>query len=267
MDISIGQVWRDKDKRRDTTIEIIRVVETPTGVHEVVGLVVGTEEERVYQIERLTSRWTLVTAKKAQPVTPKYKTREQWLVAAIDLITKKIFNPAKFEVPEVRVSVGWPGGRGKKQGVRGQCFSTDTTTDKVAQIFVSPAEADVQTVLAVVAHELIHAVDDCKSDHKSGFIKIAREIGFLPKWTSSDNRTDELSSKLLAVAEKLGPYPHAAIEIGERPTVQKTYMVLLESLDCDECDDGYKLRMTQKWLDEVGAPLCPHHVEMVPQEK
>ncbi len=98
-------------------------------------------------------------------------------------------------------------------------------------------------------------------------IKIAREIGFEAEWTSSENRADALTEKLVKLAEKLGEFPHAAIRQEERPSVQKTYMVLLESVDCDSCIDGYKLRMTQKWLDEVGAPLCPHKVEMVVDEK
>lgn len=273
MDIKIGQVWRDKDKRRGTVIEIIDIGD---GSEEVLGLVVGTEEERWYKSDRLIKRWEmtkdaidneidkLLDVPKAEaPAEPKYKTREQWLVAAIDLITKKIFKPNNFEVPAVRVSVGWPGGRGKKAGVQGQCFATGTTTDKTAQIFVSPAEASVPTVLAIVTHELVHAVDDCKSAHKSGFIKIAKEIGFLPKWTSSDNRSDALTEKLATIAEKLGPYPHAAIELTERPTVQKTYMLKVMCVE----DDEFFVRMTQTKLDDFGAPLCPCHKKTMEVEE
>lgn len=32
--------------------------------------------------------------------------------------------------------------------------------------------------------------------------------------------------------------------------------------DCEECDPDYKIRMTEKWLEEAGAPLCPHGIEM-----
>lgn len=288
--VSIGQVWRDKDKRRDTTIEIIAIGQggpLSTAVGEVTGLVVGTEEERVYKIERLTSRWTLVATKedvsnildkelekqlditvneKSQPAAPKYKTREQWLVAAIEALTKRVFKPSKFEVPEVRVSVGWPGGRGKKNGVIGQCFATSSTDDKVAQIFVSPVVSDALGALIVVAHELVHAVDDCKSAHKSGFIKIAKEIGFTPKWTvaTEDVITDAFREKLEAIAEKLGTYPHAAIRPTERPQVQKTYMLKVVCVE----DEDYFVRMTQTKLDDYGAPICPcHRKEMEVEEK
>lgn len=279
-EVKVGQVWRDKDKRRNTVIEIISVPNDLRGDAEVTGLVVGTEETRSYQIDRLVKRWSLEQEKKQTleeeleeiikevPEKVKHKTREQWLEAAVKELTK-LFTKAGYEVPQVRVSVGWPGGRGKKANVIGQCFATTSTDDKVAQIFVSPTVADPLKALVVLAHELIHAVDDCQSGHKKTFIKIAKELGFTPKWTvaTPDTITDAFKEKLEAIAERLGAYPHSAIRPTDRPVVQKTYMVLVESVDCDECDEGYKLRMTQKWLDEVGAPLCPHKVEMVPQEK
>lgn len=58
--VKVGQVWRDKDKRRNTVIEIIDVF-AESG--EVTGLVVGTEEERSYNVERLVKRWELVEEK------------------------------------------------------------------------------------------------------------------------------------------------------------------------------------------------------------
>lgn len=253
IEVKVGQVWRDKDKRRNTVIEIIQVSE---GI--VTGLVVGTETEREYRAHRLAERWVLETEKPAEKLKEsKFKTREQWLEAAVKEISKSIFAPKNIEVPAVRVSVGWPGGRGKKQGVVGQCFASFSSTDKVAQIFVSPAVDKTLNVLATLTHELVHAVDDCKSGHKKDFIKIAREIGFEAEWTSSENRTDALTEKLQAVAEKLGEFPHAAIRQEERPTTQPTYM---RKLTCAH-DDDYKLRMTRKMLDEYGAPICPCHRE------
>lgn len=278
MDIKIGQVWQDKDKRRGTVIEIISVFDDDFGNHIAVGLVVGTEEEREYKVDRLIKRWTMLEDKSIKskslkemprlrekaPTKAKHKTREQWLEAAVNLLTKKLFEPAEFTVPAVRVSVGWPGGRGKKKGVVGQCFASVTAADKVAQIFVSPVSGDPVTVLATVAHELVHAIDDCKSGHKGDFIKIARKIGFEHAWTSSDNRSQDLSDKLETYAEKLGEYPHAVIRLEERPTVQKTYML---KVMCPE-DDDYFVRMTQTKLDEYGAPKCPcHNEEMEVEEK
>lgn len=60
MDIKVGQVWRDKDKRRTTAIEIIDVFKSDEKGLIAIGLVVGTEEEREYVVERLLKRWELV---------------------------------------------------------------------------------------------------------------------------------------------------------------------------------------------------------------
>ena len=275
--VKVGQVWRDKDKRRNTVIEILSVATDKHGSAEAIGLVVGTEETRSYNEERLVKRWELVQTKNPtitddpatdeglEEVKPKHKNREAWLEAAVKEVSK-LFKAIDHEVPTVRVSVGWPGGRGKKQGVIGQCFATTSATDKVAQIFVSPVVAEPIKALVVVAHELVHAVDDCKSGHKSGFIKIARELGFTPKWTVATPETisEELREKLEAIAEKLGSYPHAAIVPSERPVVQKTYMLKVLCVE----DPSYFIRMTRGKIEEYGTPLCPcHHLEMEVEEK
>lgn len=266
--VKVGQVWRDKDKRRGTVIEIIDTFHSDEHGSMALGLVVGTEEEREYKVERLVSRWEMTKDKPEEPIAepkpeakPKHKTREAWLEAAVKALTKSVF--AEHDVPTVRVSVGWPGGRGKKTGVMGQCFATRTTDDKVAQIFVSPAYADAYQVVETVAHEIVHAIDDCKSGHKKDFVKIAKSIGFLAPWKETP-ANDELKEKIQAIVDKLGPYPHAAIRPEDRPVVQKTYML---KVLCTE-DPDYFVRMTKGKIEEYGAPSCPcHNLEMEVEEK
>lgn len=258
--VKVGQVWKSKDKRRGTIIEILDVSED-----KATGLVVGTETEREYSTEQLTKRWELVI-EKPQPkkaVKTKFTTREQWLQAGVKELTK-LFKKHGHKVPEVRVSVGWPGGRGSKAGVVGQCFASSMADDGVAQIFVSPAVSESINVIATLAHELVHAIDDCASGHKTNFVKIAKSVGFTSKYTSSENRLPSLDAELDKVLTRLGEFPHAAIREGERPVVQKTYMAKISpSADCHSCDPEYKLRMTMKWVEEAGLPLCPHGIEMV----
>lgn len=283
--VKVGQVWQDKDKRRGTIIEIIDTFSSDEQGEMALGIVVGTEIERTYKVEQITKRWTLqaekprkadkkvvavindiISDEAAAPTSkPKHKNRESWLEAAVKELTK-LFTKIDHEVPAVRVSVGWPGGRGKKANVISQCFAAKTATDSVSQIFVSPVVVDPLKAVIVVAHEMIHAVDDCKSGHKSGFIKIARELGFTPKWTvaTPDTISDEFKVKLEAIAEKLGTYPHAAIVATERPVVQKSYML---KVLCTE-DSDYFVRMTATKLEEYGAPICPcHKTEMELEEK
>ena len=47
------------------------------------------------------------------------------------------------------------------------------------QIFVSPALLDPVLVLDTLAHELVHAVDDCEHKHGKEFKKIALSLGMI----------------------------------------------------------------------------------------
>ena len=195
-------------------------------------------------------------------IAVEYETREAWLIAAAEELATLLEDAGEEMVP-IRVSVGWPGGRGKKGNVVGQCWASTACADGVPQIFMSPVrgESDTQHVLGTLLHEMIHAIDDCQSGHRGRFIRVARAVGFLPKFTSSNNRTDELSAQLDEIGERLGPFPHAAIDPmtpgSEEKKKQGTRMLKLEG----PC--GYVVRTTQKWIDE-GLPTCPHGDELVP---
>lgn len=192
-------------------------------------------------------------------MTTNYSTREEWLVAAVAALSP-FFQEIGEELPEVRVSVGWPGGNGRKNSVIGQCWSTKVAADSVSQLFISPVLDDTVRVLDVLAHELIHAIDDCQSGHKGRFAKIAKALGLTGKMTATV-AGDELKATLEVIAATLGDYPHAALVNpgagAEGPKKQSTRMMKVE---CAE-GSGYKARMTRQWLEEFGAPICPCHEE------
>ncbi|KUM41176.1 SprT-like domain-containing protein [Arthrobacter sp. EPSL27] len=190
-------------------------------------------------------------------MTAKFTTREEWLVAAVEAL-RPLFSALTAEtIPAVRVSVGWPGGNGRKNSVIGQCWSTKVAADSVSQLFISPVLDDAVRVLDVLAHELIHAIDDCQSGHKGRFAKIAKALGLTGKMTATV-AGDALKVELEAVAAELGEYPHAALvspgEGADGPKKQTTRMMKVE---CPE-GSGYKVRLTRQWLAEYGAPICPH---------
>jgi hypothetical protein len=200
--------------------------------------------------------------RKTAPAAPTFATREEWLLAATAELSV-IFESVGETLPSIRVSVGWPGGRGKKGNVIGQCWAASAAADNVSQVFISPTLADAERVLDVLAHELVHAVDDCQSGHKGRFAKIAKAIGLTGKMTETV-AGDDLKAELCAIVQRIGAYPHAALagdaDGADGPKKQGTRMLKVE---CDE-DSGYVVRMTRKWLDEYGAPKCPcHDVVMV----
>ncbi|WDS51688.1 SprT-like protease [Microbacterium phage Barnstormer] len=192
-------------------------------------------------------------------MTAIFTTREEWLVAAIEAL-RPLFAEAGAELPTVRVSVGWPGGNGRKNSVIGQCWGSAASADKVAQVFISPVLDDAVKVLDVLTHELVHAVDDCQSGHKGPFAKLAKALGLEGKMTATV-AGEELKAKLEDIAADLGDYPHAALakaQGAEGPKKQGTRMLKLE---CPA--DGYIVRTTAKWL-ELGVPTCPCGEEMAP---
>lgn len=184
-------------------------------------------------------------------------TREAWLLNAANAL-RPLFEALGEEVPALRVSVGWPGGRGKKGSVIGQCWSKASSTDEVASLFISPVLIDPLTILATLAHEIVHAIDDCESGHRGRFTKIAKGLGLEGPMTATTAGA-ELTETLKEIAADLGEFPHAAMTgggTGSGPKKQGTRMLKVE---CPE--DGYTVRTTAKWL-AVGTPVCPCGTEM-----
>lgn len=193
-----------------------------------------------------------------------HDTREAWLLAARVSLEARVFCPAGYEIPATRIGVGWP--IGNKKRIQGQCHSNKNSADKTYEIFISPKLDDIQTVLAVLAHELAHAVVGTEAAHKKPFIDVARAIGLVgPKWTMT-TAGEYLADTLKNISVGLGNYPHAILNLGEKEKKQSTRLL---KVACPEC--GYVVRVTRKWLDEAGAPLCPVHKiafqEEVPEGK
>jgi len=106
-----------------------------------------------------------------------FKTREAWLEAAIKEISPFFVN-AGYVVPACRVSCGFAS-TGVRGGHIGQCWSTKASSDKINQIFVSPALEDPTEVIDTLVHELVHAVDNCEHKHGKEFKRIAISLGMV----------------------------------------------------------------------------------------
>lgn len=190
----------------------------------------------------------------------KYETRESWLLAALDALSSLFAQP----LPPARVSVGWPGGRGKKSSVIGQCWKTTASADNIGAIFVSPVLDEPILILATLVHEMCHLADDVTNGHRKEFIRLAKSVGLEPKWTAT-TAGPELLALLIPIEESLGHYPHAKMAapgtVGGDP-VQGTRMLKVSCTQphCDTFDpkkgEGYVARTTRKWLDAFGSPSC-----------
>lgn len=177
--------------------------------------------------------------------------REDWLDEAINRWRPR-FKEAGESVPKVvRVSVGWPGGRGKKRGVVGQCFVG--AADGKPAVFVSPVLNDPVEVFLTLGHELVHATHENRSGHRSAFGKLAKKVGFIAPWTSTP-ATPELRAWAKEQVKELGKYEHGKLN----ESAMKVQTTRLLKVACPNLHEGkqYVARITRKWID-FGLPTCP----------
>lgn len=191
-------------------------------------------------------------------------TREDWLNAASVLIASIMADKAELELPTYRVTCGWPskGGTSKKR-VLGQCWNPEASDDAHAEVFISPMESDPATVVAILAHELIHAALPKGTGHKGPFVKAAKALGFLAPFTQLVT-SEELDAWVADMVAALPAYPHARLNPaaeGEKKTQTTRMLKAVCEADHEGEACGYQVRLTRKWIEEVGAPICPRHHE------
>ncbi len=115
-------------------------------------------------------------------------------------------------------------------------------------------------------HELIHAVLPVDAGHGKLYKEAAIKIGLEGKMRHAlPNQL--LRPRLVALAESLGALPHARLNIdrgrdnrpADQPKKQRTRLLKAE---CGGEGCGYTVRITAKWVNDIGAPLCPKHGAM-----
>lgn len=188
--------------------------------------------------------------------------REEWLTGLALAMLPVIGDRAKLAFPPFRITCGFPsrgGELGKKKRTRGQCWSAAASGDKHAEIFVSPVEDDARQIGEIIAHELIHAALP-EAGHKGPFVRAAKALGYEKPFTQSNPTPDfRVWADPLIAAQ--GPYPHHRLNAMTAVGAKKKQTARLLKAECPEC--GYTVRVTRKWVVEMGAPLCPTGTEMM----
>jgi len=177
--------------------------------------------------------------------------RHAWLEAATHALRDR-FAAAGFTVPDaVRVSIGIPKGSHGRTKTIGQCWGAEASSDKHYEVFISPELSSSVRILGVLAHELAHATVGTAAGHKGPFKRCAEAIGLAGPMTSTTETAAFTTWADVLVDASLGPYPAGSLDLGSR----KKQTTRLLKCECEEC--GYTVRITRKWLESVGAPLCP----------
>lgn len=182
-------------------------------------------------------------------------TREEWLNKAMLVIAEAIMEPAKpgctADIDKWRVSVGWPGGGGKKDKAIGQCWDSKASAEGYHEMFISPCLSTQQEVDHVLLHEMIHASVGVHNGHRKPFGDLARGCGLEGKLTAT-RASEKLRELLDCCLEHLGPFPHARLTPAMAGVKKQTTRML--KLECECC--GFVARTTQKWIESVGLPTC-----------
>lgn len=158
-----------------------------------------------------------------------YETREGWLMDALELLDETLASqgltlPAKHDSDNGqprRVSCGWPSKLALSRRKRrvGECWHQQ------GQIFISPFLESPVEVLATLIHEEIHARLPKEAGHKARF-KAAAKVAGLDGPATETHPSDKLATCLNALAIRLGPYPHKAIDASEKDKKQTTRLRL-----------------------------------------
>lgn len=186
------------------------------------------------------------------------KTREEWLNAVAELMGPWFINLDK-PLPAYRLTIGFPstGSRGKRIG---ECWSASCSADGTHEILIRPDIDDPMEVAAILAHELIHAAVGLECGHKRPFAKVAKAIGLEGKMTATV-AGEAFKRDAAPILAKVGPLPHARLTSGQSSGPKKQKGRLLKA-ECCHDDCGYTVRVTRKWVEEIGAPHCPKHGAM-----
>lgn len=200
-----------------------------------------------------------------QDVVPQAElpSREEWLQKAANLWRGR-FLRAGYDVPEFHVSVSFP--LKAKKTTRGQCWKSTASEDGKCHVLLRPSLSDGVTTFLVLGHEMIHVLLDCEDGHGGRFIETARAVGLLKPWTTA-TPGPELQEWAEAQLTALPPYAAVFARFREEilgdPTKQPTgTRRSSNNADLYECPEtGYRARVTKKWADQYGAPICPSCME------
>lgn len=181
----------------------------------------------------------------------------QWLEQATQELQKRVFAPAKLQVPKkLRINVGSMTGRGDRNHTLGCCYRSDVAHG-VNMITLNISTTDAKNssrVLDVLAHELIHAIDDNKHGHKAEFKKMATAIGLTGQMTATI-ATPELKKTLDCIVKKIGKFPTQAVSLAGLPKdVCRMINLVCEGTDKQSCD--HSLRLNKQRLYEIVNNSC-----------
>lgn len=177
-----------------------------------------------------------------------FTTREEWL-QAFTTHARKVFKSHGYEIPDVRVSVGFTS-KGAKGRAIGECWQPEATEDKTVAIYIDPQLSDASRIADVHTHELIHACGI--RGHKKDFVDCMKLLGLTGKPTATIAGAEwhKWADPIIAA---LGPLPHSKHLASSNGVKKQTTRMI--KCECKSC--GFTFRTSSKWIEEAADIRCP----------
>lgn len=203
--------------------------------------------------------------------TPKYTSREEYLLAAVEQL-RPWFGKQNYDLPPLKVSCGFPSKSPLKN--LGECWSPTATADGTTHIFVTPTHRNASDSIGTLAHELLHAAlpDDAK--HGPIFKEGMKKVGLEGK-PKSAGPGPELQLYIDGIVEMLGEYPNSPLTPRPKPKKEQAQAKKSFKLFCPKKRAGdkscllvdktvggdYSVTVSRKML-KLAFPVCVCGAEM-----
>tara|TARA_B100000575_G_C23124478_1_gene651266 strand:+ start:131 stop:829 length:699 start_codon:yes stop_codon:yes gene_type:complete len=184
----------------------------------------------------------------------------KWLQDALPELQKRVFGPAKLEIPKrLRLNVGMmPGKAGAKNRTLGVCYKA-RVNNGVNLITLNIASPDAmetsERILDILCHEIIHAIDDCENGHGPVFKKMAEAIGLKGPMRST-TATPELTKTLAKVVKSIGAFPEKPITLTQRQDKNRMLKLICEGTEDIVCNHIIRASAQQIENIELNSCLC-----------
>lgn len=138
---------------------------------------------------------------------------EVWLNEAMEYMRPR-FATLGYVIPPVNISVGFGSSgfrSGSKKRALGWCYARRMSAAWINDIYITPLVEESDVALSVLAHELVHAVDDCASGHGATFKKISKDLKLTDCMQVGMHDFRETVDFYRRVLAEIGRYPRSGI--------------------------------------------------------
>jgi hypothetical protein len=199
-----------------------------------------------------------------------YEFREEWLQAALGQL-RPYFRECGFELPEkIRFAIAFPS-TGRKGNRLGETWHPKSSGDGTWEIILRNDLFDPVDILGVQMNKLVHTVIADDASHGRKFRAAAVRVGLSGKIHKAEPGP-LLIKRLAEIADRLGPLPHAALNIQDNPMTTRPIersskkrggiRLKAECLECAGEGKPYIVRIFATSARDPGPPLCPKHGAM-----